>query len=137
MRKSDWRRPVILAGALSALLANAGARAQSGGVAEPVEYFVTVYNPGGVKPGVPILILVKDRDGRVVAESKTDAAGAARFRLTATSVASAVTLEALLDLGAGRLVGAIETLNRDCNAYEVFLPEVRLMQCHGTTVKAP
>jgi len=136
MRKGNWIRSMILIGTSSTLLANSGARAQGAGVGKPVEYFVTVYQPGGGEPGVPVIIRVRNREGRAVAQAKTDATGAAKFEIAASDVASAVTLEALLDLGAGRSVGTVETIGRDCNAYEVFLPEVRLMQCHGTIVKA-
>ena len=117
MRKGNWIRLVILIGALSTLLA-----AQHARVGEPVAYFVTVYNPGGAAPGVPVIIRVKDREGRTVADSKTDATGKARFGIAASDVPSAVTLEALLDLGAGRSVGTIETITREPMPMRSFCP---------------
>lgn len=102
---------------------------------QAVEYSVTVYRPGGGEPGVPILVRLRDREGRVVGAGRTNAAGAARLHVAASTAEAALTLEALLDLGAGRSVGVIDTLNRGCNAYEVFLPQFRALQCQGTIDK--
>jgi hypothetical protein len=101
------------------------------------EYIVTVHGTEGEKPGVPIVIRVRGRDGSIVVESKTDASGTARFKLSSVVASSRPSLEALLDLGAGRTIGVIETLSRECNAYELFLPKFEVMQCHGTIVKSP
>ena len=103
---------------------------------ESPEYTVTVRGgPGGGEPGVPVVIRVRTRSGKVVVESKTDSSGVARFHLASGDAPSRPSLEALLDLGGGRTVGVIETLNRECRAYELYLPTFEVMQCHGTIVE--
>jgi hypothetical protein len=100
----------------------------------PLEYSVTVYQAGGGEPGVPILVRLKNREGNVIAEARTGATGSARLQVS--DGAGATTLEALLDLGNGRTIGVIDTLNSGCNSYEVFLPQFRALQCHGTIERA-
>ena len=101
------------------------------------DYTVTIQLAEGGKPGVPILVRVRSRDGRLVVETKTDSSGTARFRLAPEEASSGPSLEALLDLGAGRSVGVIETLNPECKAYGLFLPKFEVMQCHGAIVRSP
>ena len=98
-------------------------------VEQVVEYSVTVYQAKGGEPGVPILVRLKDRDGKVIAESRTSSAGAVRLRVAADTVAA--TLEAVQDLGSGRSIGVIDTINGGCRSYEVFLPQYRALQCQG------
>ncbi|HTY42376.1 MAG TPA: hypothetical protein VMH79_10930 [Thermoanaerobaculia bacterium] len=98
---------------------------------EKVDLSVTVYQPGGGEPGVPILVRLRGRDGKAIAEARTNPAGLVHIALTSVEFEAAATLEAILDLGAGRKVGVMDTVNTGCNAYEVFLPQFRALQCHG------
>jgi hypothetical protein len=98
-------------------------------VEQVVEYSVTVYQARGGEPGVPILVRLKDRDGKVIVESRTNSAGAVRLKIAADTVAA--TLEAVQDLGSGRSIGVIDTVNGGCKSYEVFLPQYRALQCQG------
>jgi hypothetical protein len=113
----------------SALLTAARPLLPESGADHVVEYSVTVYQAGGGEPGVPILVRLKDRDGKVIAEARTSSAGAARLKVAADTVAA--TLEAVQDLGTGRSIGVIDTVNSGCKAYELFLPQYRALQCQG------
>ena len=124
----DSIRPVALATTLTiAGFISSPVRAE-----EKVDFSVTVYQPGGGEPGVPILVRLMGRDGKAIAEAHTNPAGTVHIPLTTVEFGAAVTLEAILDLGAGRKVGVMDTVNSGCNAYEVFLPQFRALQCHGT-----
>jgi hypothetical protein len=100
--------------------------------AQVIEYTFSVKGDGGVAPGVPLLVRVRGRDGQVIAETKTDRLGVGRLRLSSAEVLASQDVEALLDLGAGRHVGAIDTLNPDCTFYSLFLPHFETLHCHGT-----
>ena len=118
---------IVLASALLMVARPVLAQAKT----EPVvEYTVTVYQAGGGEPGVPILVRLRDREGMVIAETRTSSAGTARLPIASGAVAA--TLEAMLDLGSGRIIGVIDTVNNGCNSYEVFLPQYRALQCHGS-----
>jgi hypothetical protein len=96
------------------------------------EYQVMVRTDSGGEPGVPLSVSIKTQGGKTIAEARTDSSGKARFRLTTAAVPLGSKLEVLLDLGAGRTVGSIDTLKPECNFYQVFLPRFELNQCHGT-----
>src|SRR5436190_3155037 len=65
-------------------------QAESGKV---VEYSVTVFQARGGEPGVPILVRLKDRDGKIIAEARTTSAGAARLQVAGETVAATVEAE--------------------------------------------
>jgi len=93
---------------------------------------VTARDETGAEPGVALAVRLRDVSGRVIAEARTGANGHARLSLEREDVPAGARLEVLMDLGAGRTVGTIESLSGNCDSYEVFLPRIRLMQCHGT-----
>lgn len=129
MRRRSWFQRVSLIVAVSALAAAARPLLPQAGAEQAVEYSVTVYQARGGEPGVPILVRLKDRDGKVIAETRTTSAGAARLKVAANTVAA--TLEAVQDLGSGRNIGVMDTVNGGCRTYEVFLPQYRALQCQG------
>ena len=129
MRKRSWFQQVGRIVVASALLTAARPLLPQGGVEPVVEYAITVYQARGGEPGVPILVRLKDRDGRVIAEGQTTPSGAARLKVAADAVAA--TLEAVQDLGSGRRIGVTDTVNGGCRSYEVFLPQYRALQCQG------
>ena len=118
-------------GLISSALGGSARQAPANQVVGPVEYYVTVRSDADVEPGVPLMVSVKTRAGKAIAEVRTDGTGKARFRLAPEEVLAAARLEVLMDLGAGRSVGVIETLKPECNSYHVFLPRFELSQCHG------
>jgi hypothetical protein len=130
------RRRSLLTGRLmiASMMLAAGRPVLTQAPTPSVEYSVTVYQAGGGEPGVPILVRLKNREGLVVAESRTGASGTARLRVSGGAVPA--TVEALLDLGSGRNIGVIDTINSGCNSYEVFLPQFRALQCHGLIERA-
>ena len=128
MQTRRWFRRVGRIVVASAVLTAARPLLPQSG-AEQVEYSLTVFGAAGGEPGVPILVRLKDRDGKVIAEGRTTSAGAARLKVAAGTVAA--TLEAMQDLGSGRTIGVIDTINAGCKSYEVFLPLYRALQCQG------
>jgi hypothetical protein len=125
----SWFRRVGRIVVASAVLAAARPLLPQSGAEPFVDYSVTVYQAGGGEPGVPILVRLKDRDGKIIAETRTTSAGAARLKVPADAVAA--TLEAVQDLGSGRRIGVLDTINGGCKSYEVFLPLYRALQCQG------
>ncbi len=130
----SWFRRVGRIGVASALLLAAPPLLPQSGAEQVVEYSVIVYQARGGEPGVPILVRLKDRDGKVIAEARTSSAGAARLKVAAATVAA--TIEAVQDLGSGRHIGVIDTVNAGCRSYEVFLPQYRALQCQGVIERA-
>ena len=129
MRKRSWFQQISRVVVASVLLAAARPLLPQAADEKVVEYSVTVYQARGGEPGVPILVRLKDRDGKVIAETRTTSAGVARLKVAADTVAA--TLEAVQDLGSGRSIGVIDTVNGGCRSYEVFLPQYRALQCQG------
>ena len=134
MGTRSWFRRVGRVGVASALLLAARPLLPQSGAEQVVEYSVIVYQARGGEPGVPILVRLKDRDGKVIAEARTSSAGAARLKVAADTVAA--TIEAVQDLGSGRHIGVIDTVNTGCRSYEVFLPQYRALQCQGVIERA-
>jgi hypothetical protein len=133
VRTRSWFQRVGRIVVVSAVLTAARPVLPQSGAEPVVEYSVTVYQAGGGEPGVPILVRLKDPEGKVIAETRTTFAGAARLKVAAGTVAA--TLEAMQDLGSGRTIGVIDTVNAGCKSYEVFLPQYRALQCQGAIVK--
>jgi hypothetical protein len=79
--------------------------------------------------GIPVQIAVRAADGTVLLVTKTSESGIATVHLCWDVTNPPRQVEATIELGAGRFVGAIVSFRNVSNRYCIILPDVVASDC--------